>query len=280
MNADPLVLVEDYFEERRLSYRRNWIQSERITLVLLHGHGASSSEWADYEYYFSNNYNLVSVDFRGHGKSGRPIMYALYTPREAALDVAELLSFLGVKKCVLIGHSLGALVSFELNAMVRSQVSGLVLVSPVCASLPFSSVLRPLLRAMTPIIRLMGSGRSRTRVDYTRFRESKERDLRRMWTELRNCGCRSYFYWTRQTYEHATDPGWHSVVTPVLIISGDGDSVTRFEHAVALSRRLTRSQLIKFEREDHMLLLRRSPEIARLILDYISSSIVSGHNHV
>ena len=261
---------EAYFAPRNLSYRHNEILPTRSSLVLLHGHGASASEWLGYELDLGRCHNIIAVDLRGHGRSSRPRRYSQHDPREAAIDVAQLLSALDVSHCALIAHSLGALVALELHAIMGARVRGLILVSPVYGALPYADVLPPLLAVMTPVIRCLGGGDRGQRVDYSLFKASTERDWRRAWAELRACGARSYLFWMRQVYEYRHGVRWRGVTVPTLIFSGAMDGVTRHAAAAALARDLVSSELVAFEREDHMLLLNQPTAIAAAMKTFLA----------
>jgi pimeloyl-ACP methyl ester carboxylesterase len=62
--------------------------------------------------YFQGHHRVVSVDLRGHGVSDKP--EAKYDPALFADDLAWLCRQLGVEKPIVIGHSMGGNVAFEL----------------------------------------------------------------------------------------------------------------------------------------------------------------------
>ena len=66
--------------------------------------------------YFGRTHRVVAVDLRGHGASDKPMQE--YTVAGFADDLAWLCDQLGVVKPVVVGHSMGGNVAFEL---VRSE---------------------------------------------------------------------------------------------------------------------------------------------------------------
>jgi pimeloyl-ACP methyl ester carboxylesterase len=115
-------MQEQYFYDRGISYRSNEHIAGRSTLVFIHGLAASSSEWTWYETQFEGSYNVVTVDLRAHGRSQHPSAYEGYRLRESVIDIRLLLEALRIQRCVLIGHSSGALIGLEL-ACERSRGS-------------------------------------------------------------------------------------------------------------------------------------------------------------
>jgi pimeloyl-ACP methyl ester carboxylesterase len=79
-------------------------------LVLLHGIGSASDSWDRQFEDFARDYRVVAWDAPGYGGSGD---LAMETPGAAdfadALD--RLLGALGIERCHLLGHSLGALIA-------------------------------------------------------------------------------------------------------------------------------------------------------------------------
>jgi pimeloyl-ACP methyl ester carboxylesterase len=74
----------------------------------------------------SAHYRVISVDLRGHGMSDAPDQD--YTMPVFADDIAWLCATLGVRKPMLIGHSMGGNVVLELAARHPDVASGIVLI--------------------------------------------------------------------------------------------------------------------------------------------------------
>lgn len=97
-------------------------------LVLLHGLGGSSANWAPLAPRLAASRRVVLVDLPGHGRSA-PLPaapgIAPYADR-----VAELLDRLGVPRATVVGHSFGGVVALRLAARRRDLVRALVLAAP------------------------------------------------------------------------------------------------------------------------------------------------------
>lgn len=100
-----------------LAYLRTGRPGAR-TLCLLHALGESAQDWEPVLDRFSERYDVVAFDLRGHGRSGRP---GAYSSRLMARDVAAALDALGLTAVTLLGHSLGGVVAFFL-AMDEPQL--------------------------------------------------------------------------------------------------------------------------------------------------------------
>jgi proline iminopeptidase len=106
--------------------------TEKPTLIALHGglgfdHGylrPGVDPLGDYA-------QIVYVDLRGQGRSGRPPL-ATCTLEQMADDVAALCEHLGIKRAFVLGHSAGGFVAMHMALRHSDLVAGLIL----CGSSP------------------------------------------------------------------------------------------------------------------------------------------------
>jgi pimeloyl-ACP methyl ester carboxylesterase len=98
-------------------------------LVFIHGWCCDRSYFAPQVDHFSASHRVVAVDQRGHGKSA-PAPDGDYSVAAFAADAAELIEDLGLDRPVVVGHSLGGVVSLALAASRPELVRGAVLVDP------------------------------------------------------------------------------------------------------------------------------------------------------
>jgi pimeloyl-ACP methyl ester carboxylesterase len=101
---------------------------EGSPIVFIHGYTGNSRNWALVVPAIREEFRMISVDLRGHGLSGRPDSEDEYALEVMARDVYELLRALGVSECVLVGHSMGGMVSQLLVLEHPEIVRALVLV--------------------------------------------------------------------------------------------------------------------------------------------------------
>ena len=95
-------------------------------IVLLHGWMSDSGMWGRLDTNpAAKEYQLIAVDLRGHGKSGKPHEAAKYGP-EMAEDVVRLLDHLKLAKAHLVGYSMGAIVAGKVAAMHPERVVSIV----------------------------------------------------------------------------------------------------------------------------------------------------------
>jgi 2-succinyl-6-hydroxy-2,4-cyclohexadiene-1-carboxylate synthase len=92
-------------------------------IIFLHFSGANLMMWQRAVPYFQDQYRLVLVDVRGHGKSDRP--ETGYHIDEMARDVVGVMDHLGLERAHIIGCSLGAEVGLALAANHPERVLSL-----------------------------------------------------------------------------------------------------------------------------------------------------------
>ncbi len=93
--------------------------------VLLHGNGEDSSYFRHQIEFFSQRYQVIAVDTRGHGKSPRGA--APFTIGQFAEDLKKLMDRLGIEAAILLGFSDGANIGMEFALQYPEKVKALIL---------------------------------------------------------------------------------------------------------------------------------------------------------
>ena len=100
---------------------------EGIPVVLLHSFGGDSSHWSSQLDHLRHERRAMAIDLRGHGKSAAP-RDGDYSVEGFAKDLDVVVGKLGLKRFVLVGHSLGGAVAIKYAGAHPDRVAGLVLV--------------------------------------------------------------------------------------------------------------------------------------------------------
>lgn len=101
---------------------------EGEVIVFLHGYTGSSDDWAHQVSAVSREYQAITVDHRGHGKSEAPSSEEEYSIYLFSNDVLALLNQLGIHRCCLVGHSMGGFIALQFTLDHPELVKALVLV--------------------------------------------------------------------------------------------------------------------------------------------------------
>src|SRR5271166_3469754 len=78
-------------------------------LIFLHGWCGDREYWKHQVEVFAADYRVVALDQAGHGESGKDRL--AWTADGLAGDVAAVVKALGLKRVILVGHSMGGLVA-------------------------------------------------------------------------------------------------------------------------------------------------------------------------
>lgn len=106
------------------------VKKPRATVVFIHGIGLSARSWDEVIAKLPNDIRVITVDLLGFGQSPKP-HWAIYSVRlQARMIIATFLRLRINGPVILVGHSLGALVSVEIAKKYPLLVRSMVLCSP------------------------------------------------------------------------------------------------------------------------------------------------------
>lgn len=97
------------------------------TIVLLHGFLENKNMWNDFTKHFSHKHQIICIDLLGHGLTG--CLGYVHTMEDQADMVHHLLTELGVRNTIMVGHSMGGYVALAFAELFPEYVKGLVLVN-------------------------------------------------------------------------------------------------------------------------------------------------------
>ncbi len=100
---------------------------KKDTVILLHGSGQSHVVWSLTAQFISDqNYNVITLDFPGHGNSEGE---SLKTIEDMAEWLEKVTNKIGIKNFFLVGHSQGCLISLEYFLKYSSKIKKLIFVA-------------------------------------------------------------------------------------------------------------------------------------------------------
>ena len=124
-------------------------------LVFLHYYGGSSRTWKYVTAPLAKSYRTVAIDHRGWGESDAPIVgYSLANHTDDAVGVIDAL---GLRRYILVGHSMGGKVAQRLASRQPKGLTGLVLVG--------SSMPKPLVVSAEMRARMLTAYKTRENVE-------------------------------------------------------------------------------------------------------------------
>jgi pimeloyl-ACP methyl ester carboxylesterase len=124
----PATYTEHFVEAGglRLHYL-DYGTAGRPEILCVHG-GAAHAHWFDFfAPGFTTDFHVRALDFRGHGDS-QWMVPPDYSYERHAADLDEVVGRLGMRDFVLIGHSMGGLISLLYTATYPGRVRALIIV--------------------------------------------------------------------------------------------------------------------------------------------------------
>ena len=94
------------------------------TLIFIHGVGMCEEIWAPQVEYFSKKYQVITYDFLGHGQS--PLPKNDPTLDDYVEQLNNLVDSIGVSNFLLVGHSMGAIISVAFARKFPQKINALV----------------------------------------------------------------------------------------------------------------------------------------------------------
>lgn len=265
---------ENILESSGIYYRKNDFKSDRQTLVFVHGISGSSSAWLPYEKKFESQYNILTFDLRGHGKSWKSKGIENYSIEKFSNDLFELVSFLDLEKFILISHSFGVLVALDFISHHMEMIEKLVFLSPNFApkKITSSKLIKPFLSMVKVFKYLPFKQEARGHVDYSRFKNTGDWNIPRMFADIKTTSLRVYLYGTKKSLEVDYEKVIDNIGVPTLIMHGKKDTIFPVEQSYLIHKKIKNSQLIILENSDHILVLNNFLEVSKSIDDFIDRS--------
>ncbi len=110
----------------RIHYER---EGSGPPLVLQHGFTRSLEGWRDSGYVdaLKDDYELILIDARGHGKSDKPHDPADYALDKRAADITAVLDDAGIDRAIYWGYSMGGQIGYALAQYAPERFDALIL---------------------------------------------------------------------------------------------------------------------------------------------------------
>ena len=114
-----------YAEFKKIKVRYSDIGKGRV-IVLLHGFLGSHEIWTEFSKKLSKKFRVIAIDLPGHGET--PSIGYYHSMELLAQSVKAVLDSIGVRRYVIVGHSMGGYTAMAFAELYPENVSGLCLV--------------------------------------------------------------------------------------------------------------------------------------------------------
>lgn len=94
-------------------------------VVFLHGFLESKEMWDDFSEILSKDYHIICIDLPGFGET--KIFREIHSMKFMAEAVKKVLDDLDIRKCVMVGHSMGGYITLEFLKLFPEYLKGIVM---------------------------------------------------------------------------------------------------------------------------------------------------------
>jgi 3-oxoadipate enol-lactonase len=254
------------------------IQGKGEPLVLIPPYTSHSIVWGRQVPFFAREYQVITVDNRGAGRSDKPA--PPYTIKMMVEDLAKTLEATDVKKAHLFGISMGGAIAQQFALTYPERVMSLILGSTFAsqcgphyiipgaeaASFLFDMERR---KGLTP----QEMGKEQLQLNFSpafvNYVVNNPAVLSRLMADeyaapLNGVMGQAAALKSFDIYEHLPE-----IQSPTLVIHGDSDRLDPIENAHILASRIPHAELIILKNAGHMCIMDSAEEVNKAVMDFL-----------
>ncbi len=234
------------------------LRDDAPTLVMLHGSGGTGVLWEAQVSGLGDVANVVAVDLAGHGRSERPLPGSI---SEHAADIARLVAALGGSRTLVCGSSLGGGIALQMLLDHADLVAGGVLLGTGARLRVMPAILQMIERDFDGFVRGMPRGAASPSTDPALVQPLLHA-MRTNGSEVVSADfmlCDAFDVMARL----------HEIERPVLVVSGEHDSLTPPKYARYLAEHITGARLVVMRNAGHLAPMERPDAVNDAIRTWI-----------
>ena len=218
-------------------------------LLLLHGLGTDGRSWEYQRAYFAQEFRVIVVDVRGHGRSARPP--GPYSVAQFAADVFALLDQLHIDRFHLVGLSMGGMIGFQMAVDQPERLRSLTVVNSGPELVPQNLKERWQIVQRRLVLNFMSMEKIGQFIGGRLFPEPEQAEYLAMFVQqMRENDPKAYRAATNALIGWSVRTRLGRIQCPVLVISGDMD-YTPVANKEAYVRQLPTARLLVIENSRH-----------------------------
>jgi pimeloyl-ACP methyl ester carboxylesterase len=225
------------------------------SLLYLHGGLSSSKDFRKYILEFSKNFQVITIDRRGHGRSfdnNEPYSYS-----SMADDMNLFLKYLKIDSAFVIGWSDGGVVGYYLASKNPSRITKLIAVG---ANYLVNGMTKSSIEWITNQLTVENISKSFPEVEkeYKKLNPHPE-NFDNFINKTRNM-------WLHDPYISKED--FIKINIPVLLVAGDKDDI-RLDHMIEMHSLLKKSQLCILPNTTHFVFDEYNDIVTKILIDFL-----------
>ena len=264
----------------KIFYNINVKDSDKPTLVFIHGWVANMTIWnKEVDFFNKQGFSTLQIDLRGHGLSDKPENISDYSFEKFAKDINLIIDKEKLENFVLIGHSMGGMISLKYYEMFSQKVSGLILCSTTSNFLKFNKI-----KTMSPFVNHVVSFLEKNvYLKDDNFKHLQEFNLSKLKSVseislflkgLENTPLKSVLSCLEVMFDFNIDSVLSKIDIPTLIIEGENDHALPIKNSYNLSKHIESSDIKIISDANHAININNSDEMNDLILDFFKRKVL------
>jgi pimeloyl-ACP methyl ester carboxylesterase len=244
--------------------------SDKPELLFIHGLGSSTCDWELQVPYFENDYYVIVVDVRGHGKSDKP--KSPYSIALFAADIASLLDALKIDKVHLAGISMGGMIAFQMAVDFPERLHSVTIINATASLVPKTPNERISIWSRFFVVRLLGMRKMGEVLAKRLFIYPEQADLRQTFIERwAENDTRAYLNAMRALVGWSVEAQVSKITIPTLLIASDADySPLALKEAIVA--RMPHAQLTVIEDARHAVTAERPEPFNAALAGFLKNS--------
>jgi len=238
-------------------------------LLLIHGLGSSSRDWEKQIEPFAKDFQVIMLDLRGHGQSGKPP--GPYNIRMFAEDTVALIRELNIAPLHVVGISMGGMVAFELAVNFPKLLRSMAVINsyPEVRVETFQDHLQIWRRYI--ILELLGMRGTGLALSKRLFPYPEQAELRELfvhrWAENDK---RAYRDSLRAIVNWDVEEQIGEIRCPVLVVASDQDYMP-LEEKKAYATKIPNAKLVVIQDARHAVTVERPEQFNAVLREFLVS---------
>ncbi|MDE1461985.1 alpha/beta fold hydrolase [Spartinivicinus poritis] len=252
------------------------IQGSGEPVILLHGLGSSSQDWSYQVPALQNDYQVITLDLRGHGQSSKPP--GPYSIKMLADDVSCLAKQFGFHQYHLIGISMGGMIAFQLAVDQPQQILSLSIINSGPHLIAHSWKIRCLIYQRLLITQLLGMRITGKLIMRKLFPKPEQHRLRQQGVEKWATNDKAaYVNAFKALINWSVQIPLDNIKCPCLILTGDRD-YTPISYKADYCQQLTNAKLVVVEDSGHASPLDQPAQVNQALLNFLNQYDAARHD--
>ena len=259
------------FDGTIINYDISRGENKKTFLIFVHGVAGNLKVWKRIRLFFrKRGISTLAVDLRGHGKSGKPKSAENYKLEDFAKDINEVIKKENIFSPIIVGHSLGTMVTLTFHRLYPKISEKYVLISGAY-KIPrkLKSVFKNVLSFAHPFDKEIEKTKSYLPT-YNFIKNLKEYNVINFINQMMSNSVKSILFVFENMNKFNEKKNLHNIRKPVLILGGRSDSVISIKNSEKMHKLIKNSKLRIFPTEDHEIINSIPKEISKEILSFIN----------